>query len=442
MKLARITPFVLLSLCCCHSQTNHEIKFDRAKMNALFALIEKNQKGMGSISISKNGTEVYQHSFGYADLKDSIRASGNTKYRIGSISKTFTAAIILQLIDEKKLTTETKLAQYFPALQNSDKITVEQLLRHRSGLFNLTNSADYLSWMEQPKSRAELLEIIAKNPNVFEPDQKAEYSNTNYVLLSYIAEKVEDKDFSEILKDRITEPLGLRNTYYGGKIAPEKNEALSYTHFNRWEPASETDMSIPAGAGAVISTPTDLNTFFYSLFNGKVVSDNSLAKMKKLVDNFGMGIVQIPFHERKGFGHNGGIDGFRSVAAYFPDDNVSVAYTTNGMVMPINDIMIGALSIYFGKAYSLPEFKEPLKLGNEQLEVYVGTYSSPTFPLKVTISRKDDMLIGQATGQPSFLLEAYEIDKFKFDAATFEFAPKENKMILIQRGERFELTKE
>jgi CubicO group peptidase (beta-lactamase class C family) len=413
-------------------------------MDSLFALIEKNQKGMGSISISKDGVEVYQHSFGYADFADSIRASADTKYRIGSISKTFTAAIILQLIDEGKLTTGTKLAEYFLGIQNSDKITVEEMLRHRSGLFYLTNASDYTSWMEQPKSRAEMLRIMAKNPSVFEPDSKAEYSNTNYVLLSYIAEKIDNKDFSEILKDRITKPLGLDNTYYGSKIAPEKNEALSYTYSNHWEPATETDMSIPAGAGAVISTPTDLNAFYYSLFNGKVVSDASLAKMKKLVDNFGMGMFQIPFYERKAFGHNGGIDGFRSTAGYFPDEKVSIAYTTNGMVMPMNDIMIGALSIYFGKDYSLPEFKEPLKIAPGQLDLYVGTYSSPGFPLKVTISRKDSTLVGQATGQPSFALEAYEPNKFKFDAAglKLEFVPKENKMILLQGGGRFELTRE
>lgn len=444
MRLTRFIPLFLLSLCSCYSQTDHDLSFDRAKMDALFALIERNQKGMGSLSISKDGAEVYQHSFGYADLEDSIRASANTKYRIGSISKTFTAAIILKLIDEKKLTTETKLAKYFPAIQNSDRITIEQMLRHRSGLFNLTNAADYTSWMQQPKSRAELLEIIAKNPSVFEPDAKAEYSNTNYVLLSYIAEKIENEDFSKILKDRITTPLRLANTYYGGKIVPKNDEALSYTYFNRWELASETDMSIPAGAGAVVSTPTDLNTFYCSLFDGKVISDSSLEKMTKLVDVFGMGMIQIPFYERKAFGHTGGIDGFRSMAAYFPDEKVSIAYTTNGMVMPMNDIMIGALSIYFGKDYSLPEFKEPLKISPGQLDLYVGTYSSPGFPLKVTISRKDSTLIGQATGQPSFQLEAYEPYKFKFDAAglKLEFVPKENKMILLQGGGRFELTRE
>jgi hypothetical protein len=238
--------------------------------------------------------------------------------------------------------------------------------------------------------------------------------------------------------------LRLDNTYYGGKIVPKNDEALSYTYFNRWELASETDMSIPAGAGAVVSTPTDLNTFYCSLFDGKVISDSSLEKMTKLVDVFGMGMIQIPFYERKAFGHTGGIDGFRSMAAYFPDEEVSIAYTTNGMVMPMNDIMIGALSIYFGKDYSLPEFKEPLKIAPGQLDLYVGTYSSPGFPLKVTISRKDSTLVGQATGQPSFALEAYEPNKFKFDAAglKLEFVPKENKMILLQGGGRFELTRE
>jgi CubicO group peptidase (beta-lactamase class C family) len=279
---------------------------------------------------------------------------------------------------------------------------------------------------------------------VFKPDEKMEYSNTNYVLLSFIAEKIDNKEFSDILKDRITKPLKLNSTYYGGKIDPDKDEAMSYTLLDHWESATETNMSVPVGAGAIVSNPTDLNTFYKSVFTGNVVSGHSLLEMEKLMDNFGIGMFRIPFYDKSAFGHTGGIDGFQSNAAYFPDEKVSIAYTSNGVGMAMNDIMIGTLSIFFGKEYSLPEFKAPLKFTSEALDIYLGVYSSPSFPLKITISKNGNILTGQATGQPSFPLEAYEANKFKFDPAKLklEFLPVENKMILRQGGSEFELKKE
>lgn len=240
MKKFIILPALfLLTLSSCSQD------FDKTKMDSLFSTIERNQKGMGSISIFKNGNEVYQKAYGYADLEDSIRATAKTKYRIGSISKSFTSSIIMQLIEENKLNLDTRLADFFPEIPNANKITVEQLLRHRSGLYNFTNSEDYPNWMEESKTKPELIKIFVDNGTVFNPDEKAEYSNTNYVLLSYIAEKIEKKEFADILNDRILIPAKLNNTYYGGEINPENHEAFSYTHFNHWELATETDMDIP-----------------------------------------------------------------------------------------------------------------------------------------------------------------------------------------------------
>lgn len=434
--------FLTTSMACTQDQLSSD--FDKDKMDSLFSIIEKNEKAMGSVSIFHNGEEVYQNSLGYADVKKNLIANQGTIYRIGSISKTYTTSIISQLIDENKLSLDTKLQNYFPEIPNASEITIEQMLRHRSGLYNFTNAADLLSWMEQPKSKTELIQIFVDNGTVFSPDEKAEYSNTNFVLLSYIAEEIDGKSFSTILEDRITTPLKLKKTYYGDKINTAKNEALSYKKGESWELDTESDMSIPVGAGAIVSTPTDINAFYYRLFKGDVVSDKSLIQMRKMVDNFGMGLFQMPFYDKKGFGHTGGIDGFRSMVAYFPNDDVSVALTANSMQMNMNDILIGALSIYYGKDYELPEFKPTLEIDSDELDIYAGTYSSADFPLKVTIFKQDDVLMGQATGQPAFALEAYEINNFKFDQAglKLEFLPEENKMILKQGGGVYELTKE
>ena len=413
-------------------------------MDSLFTLIDENHKGMGSVSVFHDGKEVYQNTIGFVDIENEIKTNGETKYRIGSISKTFTATIIMQLVEEKKLKLDTKLRKFFPDVPNAKKITIEQLLRHRSGLFNFTSSPDYTQWMEEPKSRDELLAIIEENGNVFEPGETAGYSNTNYVLLSFIAEDIEGKPFAEILQERIAKPCGLKNTFYGGKIDTDMNEAESYTRKSEWEEATETDMSVPIGAGAIISTPTDLNRFYTCLFFFFFVSDKSLDEMMRIEDDFGIGMFTFPFHEKTAYGHNGGIDGFQSTAGYFPNENVSVAYMGNAVTMPVNDIMIGVLSIYFGVEYELPDFKPAMKISTEELEPYPGLYTSPDLPIDLTISIDGNTLMGQGTGQPAFPLEPYEKNKFRFDQAglTIEFVPEENKLILTQGGKSYDMTRE
>ncbi|MFO7827755.1 MAG: serine hydrolase domain-containing protein [Bacteroidales bacterium] len=418
--------------------------FDQAKMDSLFSTIEINEKGMGSISIFKNGNEVYQNSIGFTSIEENIPLTNQTKFRIGSVSKTFTATIVMKLIEQGKISLDDKLGNYFPEILNSETITIEHLLKHRSGIYNFTSAEDYVTWMEQPITRDELVEKIVSHGSVFEPDEKTEYSNSNYVLLSFIIEDITGKNFSEILSDFITQPCKLNDTYLGSKINLSQNEADSYTMLKDWKMSTETDMSVPMGAGAIVSTPTDLNRFLYCLFNHQLISAESLDKMTNIQDGMGLGIFQVPFYDKKAFGHTGGIDGFQSNAFFFPKENISVAYLSNGVVMPMNDILIGVLSIYFGRDYDLPEFKEPLELSSEELDKYLGVYSSLDFPLKLTISIEDNILIGQGSGQPSFALEAYDKHKFKFDQASLkiEFIPNEDKLILQQGGGVFELTKE
>ncbi|MCF6359152.1 MAG: serine hydrolase [Cyclobacteriaceae bacterium] len=417
-------------------------EFNRAKMDSLFARIDEHQKGMGSIAIYKGDSEVYQKSIGFASIADKNKASVETKYRIGSISKTFTATIIMQLINDGKLELSTKLSSYYPEIKNSSEISIEHLLRHRSGIFNFTNAQNYTSWMEKPISKQALTSKIATYESVFKPNTKAEYSNSNYVLLSFIAEKIKSKEFSEIIQKQICKPCALKNTYYGSKISVANNEALSYTKLTNWDLSTETDMSVPVGAGAIVSTPSDLNLFLNCLFNNKLVNEETLAKMMEIQDGYGIGLLRVPFYTKYTYGHTGGIDGFRSNAFYFPEDKVSISYLSNGVVMPLNDILIGALSIYYGLDFELPEFKTGLELTSEELDKYLGVYSSPTFPLKITITKKGNALFAQATGQSSFPLEAYEIDKFKFDQAMLkmEFNPKENQVTLLQGEGKFLLT--
>jgi D-alanyl-D-alanine carboxypeptidase len=410
---------------------------NKSKLDSLLNILAEKNKAMGSLTISKNRNVVYSRAIGYSFLsdKEKIPATEKTIYRIGSISKMFTATMIFQLIEEGKLKLTTTLDQYFPNIPNANNITISNLLNHRSGLHNFTDDLDYTTWMTQPKTQDEMLSIIAKNKVDFQPNEKASYSNTNFVLLGYIIEKITKQPYSKNLNERIISKIGLANTSYGGKTNISNNESFSYKFENTWKQLPETDMSIPGGAGSIVSTPTDLIQFIEALFSNRLISKNSLMQMKTITEGYGMGMFQIPFDTKRAYGHNGGIDGFASNLAYFPEDSLAIAYCTNGQAYPMNDILIGVLKICFDRAYSIPTFSS-ISISPEELTKYSGIYSSTQIPLKITITKNNETLTAQATGQPSFPLDAVEKDTFKFDPAgvVLEFNTEKNEMTLKQGG--------
>jgi D-alanyl-D-alanine carboxypeptidase len=415
------------------------------RLDSLFNILAEKQKAMGSVAISKEGKLLFSKAIGYSIVSDNEKKPSTTltRYRIGSISKMFTATMIFQLVEEKKVTLNSTLNTWFPGIPNSEKITIGNLLNHHSGIHSFTDDPEYMTWMTSPKTEKELVEIISAKKAEFQPGEKGAYSNSNFVLLGYIIERITGLQYSANLKKRITEKIGLKNTYYGGKTNLAGNECYSYQFDQTWQQQPETDMSIPGGAGALVSTPSDLVRFIESLFSLKLISEKSLAQMKTLTDGMGMGMFQFPFYDKKAFGHNGGIDGFGSNVAYFPDDKIAVAYCTNGMAYPMNDILIGILSICFNREYKLPTFNT-LSLKTEELDKYLGEYSSTQLPIKIAITKDGTILKAQGTGQPAFPLEATAPDKFKFDQAgvKMEFEPANNKMTLFQGGGSFVFTKE
>ena len=413
-----------------------------AKLDSLFQILEAKDKFMGSIAVAENGKLLYSKSIGKDDIDSDKQSTIATKYRIGSISKIFTSCLILKAVEENKLNINQTIDIYFPTIENAKKITIGNLLNHRSGIHNFTNDPEYLKYHTQPKSEKEMVEIIAKGKSDFEQDSKGNYSNSNYVLLSYILEKTYKKSYKEILSSKIIKPLGLKNNYFGGKTNIQDNECYSYHYASKWEKQTETDLSIPMGAGAIVSNPTDLVVFINNLFSNKIIGEKSLEQMKTIKDNFGMGLLQIPFYNKKGYGHTGGIDGFTSVVWHFPENKLSVALTSNGMVYNNNDIIMAALSSYYGKPFDIPTFKK-IELKTEDLDQYLGEYSGPDLPLKITITKDNLKLVAQATGQSSFPLEATEKDKFEFLTAgiKLEFKPGQNQMILNQGGRKFILAK-
>ena len=429
---------LVVSSAYCFSQ-----EVDKSQLDNYLNNLETHNKFMGSIAVSRDGEWIYTKSIGSADVENKTMASEKSKYRIGSISKTFTAVLVLKAVEENKIELSEPLSNYFPTIENAATITIDQLLYHRSGIHSVTDDEDYLEWNTQPISEQELIDKMIAGRSKFEPDSKFEYSNSNYILLSFILQNVYDKTYSELLEEKITTPLGLKDTYYGAKIDPTNDECYSYSFSSKWEKESETDMSVPMGAGAVVSTATDLNQFAQALFLGKIISKESLEQMTSLKDNFGRGVFPIPFYENEGFGHTGAIDGFTSMFVYFPETNVCLTLLSNGTNYNNNEIARAVLSVVYNVSYDFPEFKS-YEVTEADLQKYLGTYATTDLPLKLMITNDGNSLVAQATGQQALYLDATDKDTFTFDRAgvVIVFDPEKNALLLKQGGGEFNFVKE
>jgi CubicO group peptidase (beta-lactamase class C family) len=239
------------------------------------------------------------------------------------------------------------------------------------------------------------------------------------------------------LKERITSKIGLKDTYTAtGNIDVNKNESLTYMNLGGdWKQVPETHPSILFGGGAIVSTPNDLAKFIQALFDGKIVSKESLDQMKTMRDGEGLGMEPHTFAGKAFYGHAGGGDNYGAWLTYQPEEKLAVAYTTNAKIYPVANIVRGVIDIYYSKPFTIPAL-ESLAISPEVLDKYVGVYSSPEAPMKWTITRDGGTLFFQPPGAQSAVpLEATAEDKFQIEgAAVFEFDAAKNQMIIKRRG--------
>lgn len=413
------------------------------KIDSLLHYLYTNNKFMGALSILEKDKIVFSKAYGLAELSSGKKLDPATKLKIGSITKTFTATMMMQLVEEKKLTLETKLSKFYPKVPNADKITIAMLLHHRTGIPDYLNDDPTVAqYIYTENKKADLLKRIEGYNSAFEPDSQFKYSNSNYNLLGYILEDITKKSYAENLNTRIVKKLGLKNTSFPVKIDPNQNEGFSFTYNgNNWEQTPEWHNSLAFAAGAIASTPDDLNLFLSGLFNGKLISDSSLDQMKTIKDGYGKGLIIAPFEERKFYGHTGGIENFRAAAGYNIEEKTGFAIVVNGDHFNRNDIMIGVLSLFYGKDYQFPDLKG-FNVSATLLAKYEGTYSSKSLPIKITIVANKGELTAQATGQSAFPLTAKSETEFVFETAGIQMIFGDQKMRLKQGGMEFEFTKE
>ncbi|HKZ38268.1 MAG TPA: serine hydrolase, partial [Chryseolinea sp.] len=228
-------------------------------VDALYSsLTTKNAPGV-AVLISQDGKIVYKKTFGYADIAKKEKVSTETKFRIGSITKQFTAASILKLQEENRLSVTDKLSKYFPDFPRAEEVTLHHLLTHTSGIHSYTGKNDFIQKVIKPVTNEELLTYFKNDPYDFNPGEQYRYNNSGYFLLGYIIEKVSGKSYSKYLKDTFFDPLQMKNTGVHTTTLKLKNEAKGHMKSGtKYDMAPNWDMSWAGGAGALYSTVDDL----------------------------------------------------------------------------------------------------------------------------------------------------------------------------------------
>jgi len=393
-----------------------------AKLDDFFSYITKNKQSIGSISIFRKGKEVYKRNFGQDQLPD-VKWNTETAYQIGSISKLFTAVMLMQQVEKGKLSLTDKLSKYYPQIPNADKITIETLMNHTSGLGDYVG--EHYQWLfkKQVGDKA-ILDTIKAQGVEFQPGEKTRYSNSGYYLLSRILEKIAKKPYNVLLKENITSKAGMKNTF--SVLDNPKNVFKSYENKDgNWQVIEDFDFHNCIGLGDITSTPYDLNLFINALFNNQFVKKETLEQMMPKPSSkldFGLGIMPVPFYNQVSFGHGGDTAGSHSITSYNKKEDYSISMTVNGEEYPHNDLAIAVLNIIYNQDFD---------------------YTSPDIPLGLKVFVKDDQLFAQGKGQPEFPLELVEKDQYRFEKAgiTLNFFPEKNEMQLLQNGKTYQFTR-
>jgi D-alanyl-D-alanine carboxypeptidase len=390
-KITIIIAFTFFSLNV-FGQSSNDIKIK--KLDSLFNELEDNQMSMGSISIYINGIPFYAKIYGISNIKNNqaIQSSEKTVYRIGSVSKLFTSFLIMKLVEEHKISLDQTIETFFPTLKNANKITVQRMLSHRSTL-PIFHRVDDLEKLRKRKTEADLIAVVNKFDDNIDTS-KTKYNNLNYILLGLIIEKKYGKTYNDVLSKYFN---GLENQKLYGTyklLDASKNEANSFHLVNdKWKEDYENSESfLTDGSGFLLSNTQTLNEFIIALFENKLLSKESVeAMLPKNKDKFGFGIIKSNFGQHKGYGHSGRIEGFTTALTYFPDDKISVAFTQNATVYPLNDILLLVGNILFDEPFEMPKLKR-ITLSKEQEDKLMGTYKNEKEGYKVIIDRNKDEL--------------------------------------------------
>jgi CubicO group peptidase (beta-lactamase class C family) len=402
------------------------------------AFVSSNGAPAVSIAVVRNGETLASGGWGFADVENEVHATERTVYRVGSITKQFTSAAVMQLVEQGKVNLDEPMGTYLPNLPEAWRgALVRQYLNHTAGVPSYTNiGMRWRSRWGEEMVPETLVALTAKDSMWFKPGTNWAYDNSGYVVLGMLVEKVTGRHWSDDLVERFAKPLGLTDTRNCMTRPVIARRAQGYEPGgNPWTNAEFLAMSQPFSAGAICSTVVDIAKWNAALHGGKVVSAGSYRLMTTpegaaVKSHYGFGLTADTTVGHRSIKHNGGINGFSATNAWFPDDRLSVTVLTNsGRSLP-DQLLVNATRVALGIAIPVPPKR--VALSGAALAKYSGAYAMNIggVPRDFTFTVRGDTLIGHLRGQQVFPLIAFENHTFGVEA------DPELRIIFTMQGDR------
>lgn len=422
--------FIILfffTLLCFRQNSVAQSNNDAAKLlNRYLAIQEKRIGFNGVVLIARNDTVLYKEVIGKASFELNIPLTINSKFKIASISKSFTAMLITLAVNDGKLNLHDSLALFFPELKDPlwRRITIDQLLSHRSGIPHNEGIIDYWSFKSLlPLNHQQSIAEIFKTKLLFEPGTSARYSSPGYFLLASILENIYHQNYAAILRKKITDPLQMTNTgiYNTKDIIP----GITSTYHLLGDSlivAPYRDFSLMKGSGDLYSNSIDLLKWTRS-FAGVWWSDEIKAHIftphsgKSLQNNgdmygFGWFIRPLTNELKTAYYHGGGTYGCSSICVWYPKERISIIILSNVSILPVNELWADIEKIIFKLPFTLPEIKRGLSLSPEQLKKFEGSYIAASGDMKLLIVADKEHLYAKLGNNPAF--EIYNDSSLEF----------------------------
>jgi CubicO group peptidase (beta-lactamase class C family) len=440
-KLQRTTIYFLLFLCVPSiwaAETSSE------KADALLAgLVQTNDPG-SLVLVAQDGEILFEKGYGLADREQHVPVIPQTTFRIGSVTKQFTAASILKLQAEGKLSVSDKLSKYIPDFPRGDEVTLRHLLTHASGIHSYTDEPDIMIRVTNATTTKAIIEMVKKYPYDFDPGAKWHCDNSGYLLLGWIVEKVSGQSCGDFVRENFFQSLGMTNTGVYRADAGLPHEALGYSlEKKEFQRALNWDMSWAGGAGALYSTIEDLYRWNEGIFNGRVLDAASLKAAFAPVNvsegqtnsDTGCGFGWFISHYRglREISHGGGLQGFSSFLLRLPEAQFTVVVLVNpspGKPKANPDHVAHQLVEIFLADKLAPPPAVNTNVSPKSYEALAGHYE--LLEMILTISKRGDHLFAQYAAQPEPASVTCNPDTF----ATFSGTGGENLHAIFAQAER------
>jgi CubicO group peptidase (beta-lactamase class C family) len=374
---------------------------DATRLEQVVQTAVANRTFSGAVLVARGSTVVLSKGYGLANREWDIPNLPATRFRLGSLTKQFTAAAVLLLEERGKLSVDDPIAKHLPNAPAAwAPITIRHLLSHSSGIPNFTAMPEYPSLRPFATTAAKTVAVFKDKPLDFAPGEKMAYSNSGYLVLGLLIETLSGQSYEAFVRDNLFAPLGMKDSGVDANAAIIPRRAAGYAP----SPAGPVnagfiDMTIPHAAGALYSTTEDLLRWEQALFSSKVVSASSLQKMTTPFKNdYAFGLVVRSSKGRKVVEHSGGIEGFNTAMAFYPETQTAVIVLAN-LNGPTADQLSASLgAVAHGETVTPPSERTAISLPASALAKYVGQYEMAP-GIVLTVSANGEQLMAQLTGQ-------------------------------------------